>query len=328
MNKVLKYLSFFGLILFVFIFTQIDISQLIRIISKANLEFLFLGTTLIIAEATIKTWKLKVMVETHAGYSFKDSLKAYLIGLAFGTVTPGRVGDLIKIYTIQKATHIKTVSGLGILVVERFIEMITLIVLAIGGLFIIMFQIGLKTIVIIPAVVSVLIFISALVVLNENYAKKIGRLVYKFIVPSKFHERLKKDFDEFYQSVKKLTHDYKSMVFSVLLSFGGWIIISSRAFLYALSLGIRVNYFYFLFFIPAIIMVELIPISVMGLGTREYALILLFSTLGVSKEYAISLSLMTFILGPIPLSLAGYFIALREHLSLGKAEESFIVEGE
>jgi uncharacterized membrane protein YbhN (UPF0104 family) len=75
-------------------------------------------------------------------------------------------------------------------------------------------------------------------------------------------------------------------------------------------------------------MVELIPISVMGLGTREYALILLFSTLGVSKEYAISLSLMTFILGPIPLSLAGYFIALREHLSLGKAEESFIVEGE
>lgn len=326
MNRVLKYLSFFGLILFVFILTQIDIYNLIKIVSKANLGFLILGSVLIIAEAIVKSWKLKVMVETYADYSFKDSFKTYLIGLFFGTVTPGRIGDLIKIYNLKKTTHIKTITGMGILIVERFIEMITLIILAVAGLFIVMSQVKSEMMVAALIVAAIILLALIIILMNENYTKRLGRLFYKFIIPSKFHERLKKNFDEFYQGVKKVIHNYKSLGFSILLSFCGWIIISTRAFLYALSLGIRVNYFYFLFFIPAIIMVELIPVSVMGLGTREYALILLFSTLGVSKEYAFSLSLLTFILGPIPLALAGYFISWKEHLSFEKAEENLIVE--
>lgn len=90
--------------------------------------------------------------------------------------------------------------------------------------------------------------------------------------------------------------------------------IAIRGFFYALSIGINIKLIYFVFLIPIINVVEILPISIMGIGTRDWTTIFLYSSLGVSKEYGLSLSLMLFTLGLIPQMLVGYFIAWRKKL--------------
>jgi hypothetical protein len=58
----------------------------------------------------------------------------------------------------------------------------------------------------------------------------------------------------------------------------------------------------------------MLPISFSGIGTRDAALILFLSFLSIGKEYAISLSLLVFVLGYVSIGIVGSTIMLKEHI--------------
>ena len=59
----------------------------------------------------------------------------------------------------------------------------------------------------------------------------------------------------------------------------------------AVALGIQTPFIYFLVFIPIVILVTLLPISVGGFGVREAAFLYLFGQVGMGAEEAVALSL-------------------------------------
>jgi len=61
----------------------------------------------------------------------------------------------------------------------------------------------------------------------------------------------------------------------------------------ALGLRLDVSLLYFLVFIPVITLISMIPISLNGMGLREYAFVSLFTAIGVSREGAIALGLLS-----------------------------------
>lgn len=318
MKRFLRYLILIGLALFIFVLFSIDISQVIAILKATSLNFLLLGVFLIPMEAVLKTWKLQVAVNTHDPYSFKDSLLTYLVGLPFGAVTPGKLGDFAKIFTLRKRTGLRMITGFSILVVDRFIELMALLFLVLVGLFVIRAKTGLT--ILIPLIVLVLMGLALFILLSEEYTKRLARLVYKIIIPQRYHDRLKSSFSSFYAGISKIVRDHGSFLGMIMISLLGWLTISTRVYFYSRSLGMHIDYFYFALSFPVVTFVELMPISIMGLGTREYALIILLGLLGIGREHAVSLSLMAFALGQVPLMIAGYGVALREHLSLSRVE--------
>ena len=71
----------------------------------------------------------------------------------------------------------------------------------------------------------------------------------------------------------------------------------------AWALGIDIALPHFLVFVPIILFVQLLPISVAGLGTREAAFVYFFGSVGVGAESAFALSLLFFagtILSAVP----------------------------
>lgn len=62
-------------------------------------------------------------------------------------------------------------------------------------------------------------------------------------------------------------------------------------YLVALSLGQHISLGYFFLFVPIISTALLLPMSVNGLGVREWAYVLLFASAGVSRVSAVSMSL-------------------------------------
>ena len=110
---------------------------------------------------------------------------------------------------------------------------------------------------------------------------------------------MKSNYDDFYESIKHLSSMKKTIASAAVLTLASWALILMASYILALSVGINVELIYFIFLIPIINIIELIPISISGVGTRDTAAIILFSLIGITQERAFifsSLILITNIL--------------------------------
>lgn len=64
----------------------------------------------------------------------------------------------------------------------------------------------------------------------------------------------------------------------------------------AAALGIQLSFFYFCLFIPPILILTMLPVSVGGVGVREAAFLFFFVPLGITPAEIVSLSLWSYIL--------------------------------
>ena len=71
-----------------------------------------------------------------------------------------------------------------------------------------------------------------------------------------------------------------------------WIPPFIYGYLLALAIGIDTGVLFFVLIIPVLSLLDLLPISISGIGTRDIALIFLFSLKGISPEQAVAFSLL------------------------------------
>jgi uncharacterized membrane protein YbhN (UPF0104 family) len=86
-----------------------------------------------------------------------------------------------------------------------------------------------------------------------------------------------------------------------------WATVMLLAYTVTRVLSIDVSLGYLALMMPTVTLVELIPISVAGLGTREAAVIYFFSVIGIASAQAVGFSIMYLILGTYLTALVGFF---------------------
>jgi uncharacterized protein (TIRG00374 family) len=325
MQKLLKYSFIFGLILFLTLLIRLDYRQLFDILRRMNLWYLLVGFMLTAFELMFKAIKLEQVVSIFTRFGFNNALLTYLIGLPYGAITPGKIGDLVKLYTLKQRTGLQRTECIAIGFIERLLELIALVVLATIGVLALTHHLQ-KQQFIDLLIIIVVILIGFIVVLNRKIVQMFLRPFFYLLVPEHKRHKSREFFKEFYQHVSKMLQHKGIMAFSLLLCILGWTASSIRTYYFARGLGItELNFVLSIFVIPLIMLIELIPVSVLGIGTRDYGLITLLIILGIPKtqvtESAVSLSFLMLMLGGIPPAILGYGVALKEHLSLKKIRE-------
>jgi hypothetical protein len=86
------------------------------------------------------------------------------------------------------------------------------------------------------------------------------------------------------------------LVNSLLISLINQLLVISAAWITALGLRIHVPVGYFLIFIPVITLISMIPVSLNGMGLREYSFLSLFGAIGIAPGSCIALGLISSIL--------------------------------
>ncbi len=318
MKKIIHLMSFLGLLLFIWLLSRLDYKHIIRIFQDVNYIWIFVGLLFTVVELYFKAYKLKGIVNLVAPIRLWDSFKVYLIGLPYGMVTPGKVGDVVKLYTLQRKTGIQKTDCLALGLVERLLEMIALVVLAGIGILVLIGHLNRQQFYILFAAVFVMI-VGMLIILDQRLVRFLLRPVFYLLVPAKMQSRPRELFYQFYGGIEKYTIHRFVMAKSLGLCLLGWLAGSIRTYFFAKSIGLGlITFIQTLFLIPLVTVFELLPISILGIGTRDVSLITLFSLMGYTspdiKEIAISLSLMMLVLGGIPQSILGYFISIRENI--------------
>ena len=243
-------------------------------------------------------WNLLIQRSMKTGKLFS----IYMIGSFFNTYMPGIIGgDAVKAYYLSKE-----LKGSG----TRELRDNTLSV-AIASVFMDRY-IGFTAILFISMAAFPLAF-TYLEGTPVRWMMPIVLLIFTggSIVVFKFRlgERLKflfKVYEYFHLYSRKRDVLLKAFIYSVILQG------LNIGVVYFLSRGLSINisFFHVVVFLPIIILISFIPVSISGIGLREGSFVILLGTVGVSQEMAVSLSLVWF-LSYVIASLVGLFEYLR-----------------
>jgi hypothetical protein len=83
-------------------------------------------------------------------------------------------------------------------------------------------------------------------------------------------------------------------------------------------LGIDVPLRYVALMLPVMTLMEIIPISVSGIGTREAAVVFFFSAVGIGNAQAVAFSIMYLIVGTYLTALVGFGAWLANPAKFGR----------
>jgi uncharacterized protein (TIRG00374 family) len=273
--------------------------------------YLLLVLPVVVVVLAVKGYRWKMLLHADGyQYSSRRAIRAYLAAYSVGVVTPGRLGELIKVYDARQ--NIRGIDGMAALrsvVLDRLFDMFFLSWFALAGL---VFYFKL-----IPAASLLLLllftFILLLIVLY------FGFLILKLIT-------------------KKIKSNSKVLGFLIrcmeqMLSPKNWHIWLFTALAYAIffggiellfySLSIQISFLESGFIISLIGLILLLPISIAGFGTREAGLIYLLAFYGISAETAISFSLLQFLTFFVWGGLIGLYFWYSSGIPLALVKEDF-----
>jgi len=308
MNKVKLILPFIGLIILVYIFYSLDINKIITAFLSIEPIFVIYSLLLTIPLLLIRNtiWQI-ILKEQKITVGFFCSLKIYLIGVFYGSISPGYYGQLMRIPYLKE----KTSEPFGKLfintIIETFIHSFSLFgMMIIGALLVI----GTLPELLPFTVIWVLCFaLLAMFFTKKDRGEKFFRIIISYLIPKKIKPHLHAFVDTFYSDFPR----FKTMIIPYILGAITWIIVFSQEYMILLGLGLQIPYFAFLALFPIANTAGFIPITFGGLGTRELTAIFIFTTLfSVAKEEILVLSLVGFIITDLFLGFLGFLLSLTE----------------
>ncbi len=255
-------------------------------------------------------WKMSLGIfNIQAG--LLNAVRMWVIGFSIGAITPGRVGDFVKIAYVDG----KKSRSLGAVILDRLTDVFAVVLFAIFGLSIFGSAVGATR----EALIFSLAAIFAGAIFIMKHYRRLSRAIFRRMVPEKYKASFKAGAMDFFDASKQALGRRKNILAVALMSVFIWMITGLQGLIIARSLEIDIAYFSLLFIMSIVALVEVIPITVAGLGTREATIVFLMSVLGVESGKAIVFSLVNFIFGYLILAFVGYLFWLRNPVKFTKS---------
>lgn len=235
------------------------------------------GVILVLGVKSIR-WNLLLKKEG-CSYPFLKSFHAYLASFTIGLITPGRLGEIARLYYVREDTGVNFYTSFKTIVADRIFD------------FAILFWFGATGMLYFYKVAGeyhgVLYLIATGIIMFLGWY--IGNLILK-----KFIRNPKP------LSLLSLARDTWGELFSKAMILP-WVLTLAAYYLFYIanqwifrSIGIELNVTDIGFILSLMSLATLIPISIAGFGTREASLVFLLAFYGINPEVAIVFSLLQF----------------------------------
>jgi uncharacterized membrane protein YbhN (UPF0104 family) len=272
------------------IFRKTDVRQVAAILKSIGLLPFLSASAVYIASQVFSTLRWRALLPEK--YPVSKLFSLYMIGSFFSTFLPGLVGgDAVRAYYLNKDAK-KISTTLASVFMDRYIGFVSLMVIGITAF---PFSIGsfggsrltwLMPVIFISFVVGSILF----------FMLQLGR---RFRVMTEFY-------DYFSLLRKRKKTIATAFAVSIAIQFMNFFMVI----LLALGMGAQVSLLQLAVFLPIVITISSLPISISGIGVREGSFVILLGFIGISPEAATSLSLAWFfsvIMGSLP-GLVFYFL--------------------
>lgn len=293
MRKIITFLLRFSVtaVLLYLLFKRTPLGEFFSMVKSMKISFWFACVILYTGVQSLSALRWWILIKAKGiNYTLFRTMSLYFMGMFFNIILPtGIGGDFIKGWELTQASG-RGAASFASIITERLTGFLILVLI---GFF--SSLLGLR--IIDEPVVFYVISASLLILLGAGIITFKKPAFFKMYVKSflpkvwQIDEKLQRTYEE--------VADYKrhpaAIMWSFLLSFPIQIANIFMVMLVARGLGINISFVYFFIFIPAVIILSiLLPISISGLGVREWLCVYLFGKIALLQVDALSMSLIWF----------------------------------
>lgn len=308
-----KYLPIvIGLGLFGFILYKVDLVSTWNLLKQANLWLCLVCLLTFLVMVYIKgirwSYLLKMQGQT---YSVWNCFLIYMGSLFWGNVTPGRMGDFIKIFYLQEDLKLSMGKAMPSVLVDRVFDLYLLLIL--GGAGILLYPMPIDhNLILMVRVFFCVLFAITLIAFNQKIGGAILKTLFQRLMKQEHKEITDKAFEEFHDGMAAY---YKpALIIPILLSTASYLVYFWGCEILGHSIGLPLGYAYTAFCISVVNIVSLV--TMLGMGTREGALIILFGLVSLRQDQALAYSILILFVGSILFSFLGFFCYLLKPIQL------------
>ena len=284
------------------VFYRMDLSQFVGLMRGADVRFLAIATGLVIVGLVIGAYRWqRLLMALGISVPLRTLTASYFVGLFFNNFLPTSMGgDVVRIYDVAQYSRQPSASAASV-IAERALSslaqgLIALLGLALG------YDIARRFAREIAVLFAVLCLILLVLLFGDRWGHGIA------LLKGRVREAL--------ESISFCLRN-KSLALGVVfvsLFFHAVIVLINYAIFEALGAHVSLTYCFLV--IPIILFITLLPVSINGLGIREWAYIYFFGQLGLSMTEAVAASLMFFFLLILVSLIGGLIFALRACLKI------------
>lgn len=312
-----KFLPLIGIVILFYIIYNLDIEEIKSAFLSINPLYILAALSLTLPRVLVRNfgWQL-IQKEQKIKLSYFHSLKIFLIGFFYCSITPSFIGHLMR------APYMKEVTGepygklfVNILIDSTLRTISSYLMIFTGAILVITYfpdifwnNTSIFTIVLIVFLITIS---SAFYFIKKERGEKIFHTLIRYIIPKKLKDSSYRFVNTFYKDFPKIIR----LTPPLLLSFIVWIFFFTQEYIIvmAMGLGSEIPYHFFILLFPLANVAGYLPITFAGLGVREGASIFIFSTLfGVGEAEILVFTLVGFIITDIFTGFIGFLVSLKE----------------
>lgn len=308
-HKVISYgLRSMGIILFIVILAHLDLEELSHTFASIEPGLLLLVIPLCAPLFLLRSLRWKILVgPTPKPVSWLLTLRIYLAANFIGAVTPGHLGEFVKVWHLKKYGAMSKSRGMASVLADRLLDLWVLFSLGFLGVYWMRLLDRFSTA---ALVVACLLWASPLLILHKGLVAWGVKTLFRISFLKRFFKETDRMREDFLQGILALAN--KRLILPVLFTLLGYVLyflqceILADALHVATQSGEPIEAWHLGMILSIITFITLLPISPAGVGTREAAMIFLFGLQGISKEQAVAFSLLLFLVFFVFMGLVGY----------------------
>jgi uncharacterized protein (TIRG00374 family) len=274
-----------GIALFLLVMTRVDLREMAELLRHAHLPSLVGVVLLFFCLFLVKTLRWQYLLGLNAlALPFPRALYMYIVSCLMGFVTPGRLGEMIRIVPPAKENG-RYVDSTACMAVDKAYDIALFAILLCAGALAATLPTTLRWI---GGGLGVLIILGLAIgfVLVRGWVKRGAPIPDKIIgaLPKTWQTFMAEKPANFFR-VSYVTA-LRSWLAGPVLTILFWIVHVACHYMMLRSLGKSMDLGYFIMCLILVSLVEFVPITISGLGTREVLFVYLFEPAGLSSEEA------------------------------------------
>ena len=279
-----------GLLYWLFRTQDIKLADFLATVRSASLPWLALALLLQLTVVVVGTWRWRLLLTAqHVDLPFRTLLNSYLVATFFNQILPSNVGgDVVRIGDTSKPAGSKTVAAM-IVLVDRGIGLLGLgFVAAVGATITAWISPTLG-----PIGPGILWLVLAVAIAATAWAVWMPHGVGALLKPLRaLHQEW---FGERIEQLMAALHKFRTTPSALIIGFSVPICVQGLLVLFylsiALALHLEIPIADLAVVVPISLVVQMLPVSLGGIGIRESTFVLYLSSFGVAQKSALALSL-------------------------------------
>jgi len=276
-------------LLFYLLFRKVDFGQFMEALRNARLDYIGAGFLILWIGHTLCLFRWRMLLGLLIPvFSLARLFMIYCIGLFFNLAFPTAVGgDAVKMYYAGKHGE-SYAPSFAATFLDRDLGMLAMMIIACTGTIIHPFDLpGIPVVLIVWLSFLGFILVNIGIFTPRLHGLLIGVLCHVRLQP--IAEKIGRISDAF-----TLLGAHRSVLAgSLIISLINQLLVVTTIWIFARGLHIEVSFLYFPIFVPIITLISMIPVSLNGMGLREYAFMSLFGALGVPVASCVALGMLS-----------------------------------